>query len=391
MSGSQPGPLSGVQVLDFTHNLPGPYATFVLASLGARVIKVEPPRGDAGRHMEPFFSLLNRGKKSVALDLRDPASREPLERLVRGADVLVEGFRPGVMARLGCDWETARAWNPRLIYCSISAYGQEGPRAAEPGHDLNAQSLAGACALQTDATGRPDGLALPVADFSAALSAVASICAALAGRSADGGGVWLDVAMTDALVGWTQIWGMGVDLGAPVRERLDAAGLTGKAARPLVHRGLLAELDRRKLYAMPHYGVYRAGDGRWLALGVVDEDHFWRALCEVTGLKRFAGLGLSARTALGPVLRPLIARRLRRRTQADWLTRFAAAGVPVTPVLTPDQARQEPQFVQRDLFDAAGLARAPLPQSAHIRAPAPTLGEHNAEILGSPWKGPTRR
>lgn len=374
-------PLAGIRVVDFSQNLPGPYATFVLASLGAEVIKVEPPRGDPGRHMEPFFSMLNRGKRSVVLDLRDPASADPLRRLVSSADVLVEGFRPGVMARLGCDAETARGWNPALIYCSISAYGQGGPRAAEPGHDLNAQALAGVCHLQQDPDGRPDGLALPVADLSASLTAVASICAALAGRGRDGRGSVLDVAMSDAVVGWAQIWGIGVDLGAPVRARLGASGLAGRALRPAADRALLDELDRRRLYAMPHYGVFRTRDGRFLALGVVDENHFWKALCGCLGLGRFGGLPLPARTALGPLLRRLVARRLRRRTREDWLRRLGEAGVPATAVLSPVEARTEPQFVARGLFDERGHARAPLPQSAHVRGDAPGLGAHTAEIL----------
>ena len=146
-------PLSGLKVLDFSQNLPGPYATFLLACWGADVIKVEPPKGDPARFMEPFFSMVNRGKRSVVLDLRDERSRSAVEALVRWADVLVEGFRPGVMDRLGCGFARAKELNPRIVYCSISAYGQEGPMRDHPGHDLNLQATSGVCHLERDADG----------------------------------------------------------------------------------------------------------------------------------------------------------------------------------------------------------------------------------------------
>jgi crotonobetainyl-CoA:carnitine CoA-transferase CaiB-like acyl-CoA transferase len=369
-------PLTGVQVLDFTVNLPGPYASFLLASLGAEVIKVEPPRGDPARHMEPMFTFLNRGKRSVMLDLRDPTTRPALRALVERADVLFEGFRPGVMGRLGCDWETARDWNPRLIYCSISAFGQEGPRVHQPGHDLNLQALAGVCHLERDAHGRPRGSVLPVADLSTSLGAVASVCAALVARGPEGPGRYLDVAMSDAVLSWAHIWGEGIDLAAQAREALG----TGAAAK-VVERTLLERMDREKLYTMPQYGVYRTRDRRWLAIGIVDEKHFWQGLCEATGLGRLANLSMSARIAGGPFFRRLIGAVLRRRNLEHWLARFEEAGVPATPVLRPDETKQEPQFQARGLLDDEGRVRAPLPGAEHPQRPAPELGEHTEQVL----------
>lgn len=372
---SPPPPLDGLQVLDFTTNLPGPYATFLLASLGAEVVKIEPPRGDPGRFMEPFFSLVNRGKRSVVLDLRDEASRGPLRALVERSDVLVESFRPGVMERLGCSPEQARAWNERLVYCSISAYGQQGPRAGEPGHDLNLQALAGVCHLERDRKGTPRGSALPVADLSASLVAVSSICAALLARGAEGPGRHLDVAMGDAVLSWASLWGEGVDLAAPLR---DAAGdgLLASLSRPVRER-----LDRAKLYAMPHYGVFRAADDQWIALGVVDERHFWEGLCEALGVSWAARLPLPARVATGPLLRPVIARLIRRHPRAWWLDRLREHGVPATPVLTPPEATEEPQYRSRGLIDALGRVRAPLPGAVDPERPAPRLGEHTEAVL----------
>lgn len=370
--------LAGLRVLDFTQNLPGPYATFMLASLGAEVIKIEPPRGDPGRNIGPFFELINRGKKSIVLDLRDGANADVLESLVKSADILIEGFRPGVMGRLGCDPETARRWNDKLIYCSISAFGQEGPRRAEPGHDLNLQALTGVCYLERDESGNPRGSLLPVADMSSSLVAVAAICAAVA----KGEGTTIDVAMADAVLSWAHIWGQGIDLGAPVRE-IGERGGGARIAAGFARRTLLAGLDRMKLYAMPHYSVYRCRDGRHIALGIVDEKHFWKALCQVLGLGGLARIPLPARTATGPVLRRVIGLRLRTRTLDDWMQRMIEAGVPATPCLTPSEAAREPQFVARGMVGSHGQVRSPLPGAAHLNGSAPTLGEHTESVLAT--------
>ncbi len=367
-------PLRGLKVLDFSQNLPGPYATFLLACWGADVVKVEPPKGDPGRFMEPFFSMVNRGKRSVVLDLRAPESRPALEALVRWADVLVEGFRPGVMDRLGCGFERARELNPRIVYCSISAFGQEGPLRDHPGHDLNLQALSGVCHLERDAGGAPRGTMLPIADLSSSLLAVSAICAALAGGRERAS--YLDVAMADGVLSWSNVWGRGVDLAGNARR-----GLAGGAIVDAITRPLVAYLERAKLYAMPHYGVFRARCGRWLSLGIVDESHFWRALCEELDLAPFAKLPMPARIAAGPALRPVIARRLKRRDRDEWLARFEKAGVPASPVLTPEDAAADPQVRARGLVDDRGWMRAPLPGAVHPRGDAPAKGEHTEAVL----------
>lgn len=368
-------PLSGLKVLDFSQNLPGPYATFLLACWGAEVIKVEPPKGDPARFMEPFFSMVNRGKRSVMLDLRDEGSRAAVEALVGWADVLVEGFRPGVMDRLGCGFERARELNPRIVYCSISAYGQEGPLRDHPGHDLNLQALSGVCHMERDGAGTPRGTMLPIADLSSALLAVSGICAALA--SERDRARRLDVAMADGVLSWSSVWGIGVDLGSNAERALERRGAAVRAlAEPLVRF-----LARAKLYAMPHYGVFRARDGRWLTLGIVDEGHFWRALCEELGLGRLGGLPMPARIAAGPALRPLVAQRLRRRDRDEWLARFEAAGVPASPVLTPAEAARDPQARARGMVDDRGWIGSPLPGARLPRGSAPSKGEHTAEVM----------
>lgn len=371
--------LEGLKVLDFSQNLPGPYATFLLTSWGAEVVKVEPPKGDPARHIEPFFSMVNRGKRSVVLDLRDEASRPALEGLVRWADVLVDGFRPGVMARLGCGWDRARELNPRLIYCSISAFGQDGPLREHPGHDLNLQALAGVCHLERDEEDTPRGSMLPVADLSTSLVAVSSITAALLARERDGEGRYLDVAMADAVLSWSNVWGLGVDFAGKTDEALSGSNPIAK----LITRPLVAHLERAKLYAMPQYGVYRCKGGGHLSLGIVDEKHFWKSLCEVLELGPMARLPMQGLVAMGPVLRPVIARRLRRDTAERWNEKLRAVGVPVWPVRSPAEAAREPQVIARGFPDARGWMRAPLPFAAHPDGDAPGRGEHTDAILAT--------
>ncbi len=371
--------LDGVRVLDFSQNLPGPYATFVLAGWGAEVVKLEPPKGDPARSMQPFFSMVNRGKKSVVLDLRDPASRPALEALVRWADVLVDGFRPGVMERLGCGWARARELNPRLIYCSISAFGQEGPLREHPGHDLNLQALAGVCHLERDEAGLGRGSMLPVADLSTSLVAVNAITAALLARERTGEGRYLDVAMADAVLSWANLWGVGIDFAAEADARLSAGG-------PVAHlltRPLVKHLARLKLYAMPQYGVYECKGGGQLSIGIVDEKHFWKALCQVLDLGPMARLPMQGLIAMGPVLRPMIARRLRRDTAARWNEKLREAGVPAWPVRTPEEAAAEPQVIARGLVDARGWMRSPMPGAAHPEGEPPKRGEHTEAMLAA--------
>ncbi len=354
-AGAFSAPLAGVRVLDLTGNLPGPYTTFLLRAWGAEVLKVEPPSGDPARHSPRLFSLLNRGKQSIRLDLKREAGRARLLELVEDRDVLVEGFRPGVAERLGCGEQAVRARNPRLVYCSISAYGQTGPRRDEPGHDLNAQALAGVAWLARDARGRPHGLPLPIADLSAALTAAASVCAALyqREREPEGPPATLDVAMVDAVTSWASLWSEGVDFAADAEAALGR--VPGLARERLVER-----LDRQRLHALPHYDVYRCGDGRWLAVGIVDERKFWDRFTAALGAPRLARLPLPARLVLGGVLKRGIGWVLARKPRHHWLRTLGAADLPVSPVLTPAEALTDPHLAAR-LAEAGGTARAPIP------------------------------
>lgn len=327
-------PLAGVAVLDLSLNLPGPYATRLLLDLGATVTKIEPPRGDPAAAMPVLYRALNEGKERRVLDLQSDGGRTDLHALIRDAQVLVEGFRPGVAERLGFGPAAAHATNPRLIYCSLSAFGQDGPLRDLPGHDLNLQALAGVCHLGRDALGRPRGLPLPVADLAAASTAALKIVAALHDREAEGRRI--DVALLDTAQEWAHLWGTGVDLAA-------TPSLSARARR--VAR---AWLGRQGLHALPHYGCFRCRDGQWLAVGIVDERHFWRALCEELGLRPLADLRLPTRALLGAALRWPIALRFALHPRRYWLDRLGARGIPVTPVLAPADAPAHPQVASRN-------------------------------------------
>ncbi len=404
--------LSGTRVVDFTQNLPGPYATMVLRSMGAEVVKIEPPKGDPARVFPRLFDILNAGKDSVAADLREASSREAVRALIADADVVVEGFRPGVMARFGLGpQEIAKAF-PKVVYCSISGYGQEGPYRDYPGHDLNFQALTGVCHMLRDDRGRPLGGALPFGDLSAAMTATTGILGALLERVRTGHGQVLDVAIVDALLSWTYVWTEGLTPGdaslADAAEPTAAAmrrasqalpgglgSVVGKLADSLSQgRGRatleavgerlrqtkrVKNMERMRLHTLPHYTVYRTSDERYLSIGVVDEDKFWRKTCEVLDLSGAAGLPLWGRFLAAAPLRTRIAARIAEQPLDAWVQRFRDAGVPVAPVLSVDEAMQDAQLQTRR--PGSGPVRGPFSLGEAVDASPPKLGEHTERWL----------
>jgi crotonobetainyl-CoA:carnitine CoA-transferase CaiB-like acyl-CoA transferase len=408
-------PLRGLRVLDFTQNLPGPYTAMILCGLGAEVIKIEPPRGDVARAFSRLFEIVIAGKKSVVLDLKSDEAGPTLRALVRSADVIVEGFRPGVMARLGAGSEEALQHNPRLVYCSISGYGQTGPYHEDPGHDLNYQALTGVCHMMRDADDRPLGAALPIGDLSAAMTASTAVLAALFERERTGKGRVIDVAMVDALLSWVYVWAEGL---TPSDARLSAAmestqtvlekaasklpaslgSLLGRAASGLGSEAVRDRVDavgerlkdtrsyqsltRLRLHALPHYALYQTKDGRWLSVGIVDEDKFWRALCEALGVGPLGALPMLGRFVAAKPLRRVIAAAIARRDLDAWLRELDRRQIPVAPVLTIDEALRDPQLLGRRPTQS-GHVHSPWPLMGPLDAPTPKLGEHTDAILGS--------
>jgi crotonobetainyl-CoA:carnitine CoA-transferase CaiB-like acyl-CoA transferase len=297
------GLLAGVRVLDLSIWRPGPYATQLLVELGADVVKVEPPGGDPMRVFPTLFAVLNAGKRSAAVDLKDDAGRHAVLARAKDADVVVEGFRPGVVRTLGVDDESIRRVCPSIVYCSISGYGQTGPLAEVPGHDVNYQAWA--AVLEPRAGEGPVVARPPIADLAGGVYAAMAVCAALVRRSRTGEGESIDVSMTDILASW---------VGAvPPLTLSDGQAMGGQ---------------------VPGYGTFETADGGWIALGVISEDHFWSALMVTLGLDDAGSLSFGERLALGKALAARIEASIATRDRDDLVNELAAAGVPVSPVLS---------------------------------------------------------
>ena len=361
-------PLSGLRVLDLTELLPGPYATQQLAEMGAEVIKVERPAGDAARAMFPgLFAAVNRGKKSIVLNLKDDTDRAAFLRLAKLADVVIEGYRPGVTNRLGIDYETLSALNPGLVYCSVSGYGQTGPACDWPGHDLNYAAMAGAVAI----SGAPDGppeytTGVPIGDLSATMYAIITILAALRGRDATGRGQYLDVAITDALASWV----------APRYGVWDAGRRAGR------------EITKADILRRAAYGIFGTADDKYITIGAI-ETHFFRRLIRATGMTGFDDPALddfAVRTERTDDIRAALTPLIAARPYAHWAQVFEAEDVPFAPVNGLEDLARDPHLKARGVVRMAGAAQVmafPVPM-AGMGDPAghvPAVGEHQAEIL----------
>lgn len=354
-------PLEGVRVVDLSRLLPGPACTWYLHGLGAEVIKVEEPAGgDYLRHVPPFgedgvgvwFSALNAGKRSIALDLRAPAHRAALRALLGRADVLLEGFRPGVMARLGLDPDELSRSFPRLVIASLSGYGQTGPLAPEPGHDLNYVGLAGLLALPARHEGVPDVPGVQVADLAGgALTAALGIVAALFERARTGRGRWLDLSMTEGA------------MALAVTEL--ASAWAGQPARP--GEGTLTG-------GLPNYSVYRCQDGRLLSVAAL-EPRFWEALGRAIGEV--------------PIERDALAALFASRPRDAWVA--ALGGACVAPVLELDEVSEHPQHRARGAVVGEGTGRRLRPPflGAAVGESAPALGQHTEAELRASGFDPT--
>ncbi len=290
MSAVAPLPqLAGVSVLELSIWRPGPYATSLLAGLGADVLKVEPPGGDPMRSYPQIFAAVSGGKRSIVLNLKEAPDRDRATELAAQADVVIEGFRPGVVARFGLDEVAVRKSNPGVVYCSISGYGQQGPLAQAPGHDLNYQAWAGSLIPDGGTAAMPP---LPLADLASGMTAAFGICAALLGRAAHGEGAYLDISMTDVMSTWT----------GSASAASDSDGDQVKRDRPSV----------------PGYGLFDCADGQQVALGVVNEQHFWTALCHELALDQLGDLNFAERMARGLELTNAVAAAIRSRRRDEF-------------------------------------------------------------------------
>lgn len=370
------GILEGLRVVDLSSTVPGPYCTMLLADHGADVIKVErPPTGDTGRqagvvvHGEgSTFLMLNRNKRSVTLDLKHPGGREVFERLLATADVLLETFRPGTMARLGFDYPRLAAMNARLVYCSLSGFGQDSPYRDRPGHDINYLGYAGALDLIGPAGGPPVLPGIQVADIAAGLTAGMAIVLALLARERTGRGRYLDLAIFDTALAFLTVQaGMHFASGdVPTRGVSELAG------------------------GWPSYTVYETKDGRYLSVGAWEEK-FWINLCQAVNRPDL----IPHHRAEGPTrdwVGAELAATLRTRTLDEWMSVFATADVCAGPVLNVREALADAHVAHRGLrFSLKHPTAGTIEQLANpvrvsgeyprLSSPPPALGQDNRQVL----------
>lgn len=355
--GAHGAPLAGVRVLDLTRLLPGPMATLHLADLGADVIKIEDT--GAGDYASPAVrELVNRNKRGIRLDLKNPAGAQALLQLCRGASALVEGFRPGVMPRLGLGYETLAALNPRLVVCSLSGWGQTGPLRDQPGHDLNYAALAGV----TDQMG---GLSnLPVGDLlGGTMVAVMGLLAALFDAARTGRGRHVDVSIADGVL---------------AHAVLPLAALNQTGQVPRSGEGTLTG-------ALACYGLYATADGRQLAVGAL-EHKFWAELCRRIQRPDLAVLHRSGDPGTEAHVRAELAALFGSRPLAHWAALFDGAPACVTPVLRLDETLAHPHFQARGMVQAGSPHQLGCPvqmsgfEPIGMR-PAPCPGEHSDAVL----------
>jgi alpha-methylacyl-CoA racemase len=362
-------PLTGTRVLDLTRLLPGAFCTMLLADMGADVIKIEEPReGDYMRWTPPLvngqsalFSALNRNKRSLTLNLKSELGRDLLLRLVEGAHVLVEGNRPGVMQRLGLGWEVLRQRNPRLVMCSITGYGQDGPFAARAGHDLNYMATAGALGLNGERGGPPVPLSVQVADIGGGgLQPAVAILGALVGVLSGGDGRWIDASMTDGAVSWL------------------ALALAARGAGESVERG-----DQRLAGRYACYRTYRCKDGRFFSVAAL-EPKFWGVLCSALGAPELVDQQF-VEGVEGEHVHEAMERLFSSRTRDEWEKELAVLDACCEPVLELDEVASHPQVVARRLLTKRGGVTEVRPavelREDWRRREAPGLGEHTAEVL----------
>ncbi len=362
--------LAGLRVIDLSLFIPGPYLTMALADHGAEVIKVEPPGGDPARAIgesdgrtSVFFRNFNRGKRSVVLDLKTAEGRQALLDLVDGADVFVEAFRPGVIHRLGFDYARLSDRNPRLVYCSISAFGQDGPYRERPAHDLAVQSIAGALSILPAPDGSPLIPAIPAADIFAALQGLSGVLMALYRREHTGRGDFIDISMQESILGAT-------------RNVLGPVLTEGRQPVPA---------QERSLGGAAFYNVYETADGRHLVLGG-QELKFVRTLLGALGRADLIDL---CEQGPGPHQQPVIAflrDTFRQKRLAEWLPVLGGHDICFAPVNTMSEALEDPHLRHRGGIHQDEAGRRHLaPVIRFLGEPAapcwsvPELGEATAD------------
>jgi len=314
-------PLEGIKILDLSTQVPGPFCSMILADLGADVIKIENTDaiGDQTRLLPYLFNQVNRNKKSICLNLKLSEAQKIFYKLAEKADVIIEGFRPGVCRKLNIDYTTIKEINPRILYCSITGYGQEGPYKNKPGHDINYLGYSGLLSLEGDLKESSKISAIPLADLAGSMFAAMSILAALIQRDKTGIGQYLDVSMTAS-----------------------AFSLIGAS----ISAGLKDEKESESLY-IPHYGVFKTKDDKFLTLGIIHEEHFWKNLCSVIDMGDLAELDLFNRIARRHEIIARLQNTFITLNRNEWIIILDDADVPCGPAYSIEESYYDPQILHR--------------------------------------------
>lgn len=362
-----PAALSRFRMLDLSRQLPGPFCSMLLADLGMDVLAVYAPTDPMGMGIP----ILGRNKRSLTLNLKTPEGRDIFQRLAREADVVLEGSRPGAAARLGVDYETLSKLNPRLVYCSITGYGQDGPYRDRVGHDVNYLGFAGVIGITGPGGGAPVIPGVQIADIGGgALMAAVGILAALHAREETGGGQFVDIAMMDGSVAWQVV----------------------HASRFIVDHQEPARGDTLLTGHHPCYAIYETRDGRHVTVGAL-EPHFWRTLCERLGMPEY----VAKQFAEGPEREEMLARiraRFREKTMAAWVAELADLDICFGPVSNFAEMLADPQVRHREMVvqmaDGKGRQLTMLGNPVKLRAtpptlrtPPPELGQHTDVVLAT--------
>jgi len=363
--------LTGIRVVDLTHYLAGPYATMLLADMGAEVVKVESPDGDPIRKMgppfepdgfSPYFRAINRNKKSVVLDLRSDEGRVLLLELVRTADAVVDNFRYGVMQRLGLTHEELVKVKPDLITCSVTAFGEDGPYRDLPAFDLILQAMSGGMSITGEPGGRPTRAGVPIGDLGGGIFTALAVCAAIIRRYRTGLGQHIDIALLDVQV-----------------------SMLTYVAQYYATDGQVPQATVASHSSTVPYQAFETADG-YLVTGLLAE-HFWPKFCSALEREDLVAKYPTnpQRVAARATLVPLLEATFRQRTTAAWIQRLVDAGVPVGPLNTIDKVLADPQVLHRRMVTSDGshmVLGNPVKTGAQdAYSPAPALGEHNSEIL----------
>ncbi|ARJ39587.1 MULTISPECIES: CaiB/BaiF CoA-transferase family protein [Sporosarcina] len=360
-------PLEGIKVLDLTNLLPGPFSTMIFAELGAEVIKVERPGiGDGAREVAGLFEAINRGKKSITLDLKNNEDKKKLSALIEESDVMIEGFRPGVMERLGFLKDKVKTINPRIIYCSISGYGQEGPYRNLPGHDINYLAVSGILSISGDPKGKPEAAGgIQVADLGSAMYAVNSVLAALLLREKTNEGTYIDVSMTDC-----------------------ALSLMAPRINEYVNRN---NPSKQNFMGRGAYGAYKTKDNKYIAIGCVEE-HFWHKLCDVLNVEKLKSNkkfeGWHNRMEHADEINAILNKKFLLKNRSEWLELMIIEDIPCAPVNFIEELLEDPHLAYRGIIkkdensDNLIITHPVKFTSFEVRSNSdvPTVGEHNSLI-----------